>query len=153
MNAPVLILAGLSVLAFAAFVWALLGWRKADRALGAAQTRLELVEESRESMAEFLKAQAAQSAQAVADQMVTRATETFQAQDRLARERMEAQLKPVAETLTKFQAHVTALEKTRAEETGGLKAQIAALMQASVDTQGEARNLLRRHGVALDKSR
>ena len=141
MNAPVLILAGLSALAFAAFVWALLGWRKADRALGAAQTRLELVEESRETMAEFLKAQAAQSAQAVADQMVTRATETFQAQDRLARERMEAQLKPVAETLTKFQQQVQALEKTRAEETGGLKAQIAALMQASVDTQGEARKL------------
>lgn len=141
MNAPVLILAGLSALAFAAFIWAFLGWRKADRALGAAQARLEVVEESRETMAEFLKAQAAQSAQAVADQMVTRATETFQAQDRLARERMEAQLKPVAETLTKFQEHVTALEKTRAEETGGLKAQIAALMQASVDTQGEARKL------------
>src|ERR1700684_1028029 len=32
-------------------------------------------------------------------------------------------------------------EKARAEETGGLKAQIAALMQASVDTQAEARKL------------
>jgi DNA recombination protein RmuC len=36
---------------------------------------------------------------------------------------------------------VAAVEKARAEETGGLKAQIAALMQASVDTQAEARKL------------
>ncbi len=136
-----IILAGLAAVAAAAFVWALLGWRRADAALTEARTRLELVEASRETMADFLKAQAAQSAQAVAEQMVVRATETFQAQDRIARERMEAQLKPVAETLSKFQEQVAALEKARAEDTGGLKAQIAALMQASVETQGEARKL------------
>ena len=33
------------------------------------------------------------------------------------------------------------IEKTRAEEAGGLKAQIASLMEASVATQGEARKL------------
>jgi DNA recombination protein RmuC len=136
-----LALATVAVLMAAGFLWAWLGWQKAQGALGAAQTRLELIEESRESMAAFLKAQASDSARAVADQMVTRATETFQAQDRVARERMEAQLKPVAETLKKFQDHVTALEKTRNEETGGLKEQLALLMTASTATRDEARRL------------
>ncbi len=141
MNALTLILAALAVLSGAGFLWAFMCWRTAKGALDAAETRLELMEESRDSMAEFLKAQAAQSAQAVADQMVTRATETFQAQDRVARERMEAQLKPVAETLEKFQAHVAALEKARAEETGGLKEQLTLLMSASTATRDEARKL------------
>jgi len=54
---------------------------------------------------------------------------------------MEAQLKPVADTLAKFQEQVTAVEKLRAEETGGLKAQIDSLLKASVETQSEARKL------------
>lgn len=141
MNALTIILAVIAAAAGAGFLWAFIGWRTAKGALDAAETRLELMEESRDSMAEFLKAQAAQSAQAVADQMVTRATETFQAQDRVARERIEAQLKPVAETLEKFQAHVTALEKARAEETGGLKEQLTLLMSASTATRDEARKL------------
>ena len=126
MNTISLAIAAVAVLMAGGFLWAWLGW---------------LIEESRESMAAFLKAQASQSAQTVADQMVTRATETFQAQDRVARERMEAQLKPVAETLKKFQDHVTALEKTRNEETGGLKEQLALLMTASTATRDEARRL------------
>ena len=58
------------------------------------------------------------------------------------RERMAAQLKPVADTLTKFQEHVAALEKARAEETGGLKEQLTQLMAASSATRDEARKLL-----------
>jgi len=54
---------------------------------------------------------------------------------------MEAQLKPVAETLQKFQEHVAAVEKVRAEETGGLKVQIESLLKASTETQFEARKL------------
>ena len=73
--------------------------------------------------------------------MVARAAESFRAQDQLAHARIEAQLKPVAETLTKFETQVALIEKARVEETGGLKAQIAALMQASVETQAEARRL------------
>jgi DNA recombination protein RmuC len=92
-------------------------------------------------MSELLRAQAAESARAVAEQLVERATETFKSQEELAKARMEAQLKPVAETLAKFQEQVTAAERARAEETGGLKQQIAALMQASSDTQAEARKL------------
>jgi hypothetical protein len=52
-----------------------------------------------------------------------------------------SQLKPVAETLAKFQEHVAALEKTRSEETGGLKEQLAQLMTASSATRDEARKL------------
>lgn len=141
MNAPTLILAALAVGFALAFVWAFLNWRTAKGQVTLAEERLSLLEDSRATMAEFLKAQAAQSAQAVADQMVTRATETFQAQDRVARERLEAQLKPVAETLSKFEEKVTALEKARAEETGTLKEQLSALMIASSATRDEARRL------------
>ena len=141
MNAAVLIPALLAAVLALAFLWAFLGWQRARAGLAAAEARLALESDARESMAAFLKAQAAESAQSVAGQMVARATETFQAQDRLARERMEAQLKPVAETLAKFQEHVAALEKARAEETGGLKEQLGLLMTASTATRDEARKL------------
>ncbi len=141
MNTLELILLVVAVASVAGFFWAFMGWQKAKGALDAADVRLEMMEESRDSMAEFLKAQASQSAEAVATKLVARATETFQAQDRVARERMEAQLKPVSETLAKFQEHVAALEKTRAEDTGGLKEQLAALMTASTATRDEARRL------------
>ena len=123
------------------FLWAFMGWQRTRGELAAAEARVEAVEDSRVTMAELLKAQAAQSAQVVADQMVSRATETFRAQDQLARERMAAQLKPVSDTLTRFQEHVAALEKTRSEETGGLREQLAALMAASSATRDEARKL------------
>ncbi len=136
-----LVLLAFVAVAAAGFLWAYMGWQKTRGALDAADARLALIEESRDSMAEFLKAQASQSAEAVATKLVARATETFQAQDRVARERMEAQLKPVSETLAKFQQHVTALEKARADETGGLKEQLNLLMAASIATRDEARRL------------
>lgn len=141
MNTLEIALLTVAALAGGGFLWAFMGWQKARGELAAADQRLTLMEESRDAMAEFLKAQAAQSAEAVASQLVARATETFQAQDRVARERMEAQLKPVAETLSKFQEHVVALEKARAEETGGLKEQLGLLMAASTATRDEARRL------------
>ena len=73
--------------------------------------------------------------------MVQRAVESFQAQERVAQARIEEKLKPVSETLAKFEAHVTAAEKARAEETGGLKQQIERLLAASSATQDEARKL------------
>ncbi len=141
MNMLELVLLAFVAVAAAGFLWAYMGWQKARGALDAADALLALMEESRDSMAEFLKAQASQSAEAVASKLVARATETFQAQDRVARERMEAQLKPVSETLAKFQEHVTALEKARADETGGLKEQLNLLMAASTATRDEARRL------------
>lgn len=131
-----------------AFVGALLMWQRERGAvmglraeLTAAHERVEAQEDARKSMGEFLQAQAAQSAQAVAEQLVKRADESFKNRELLAHARLEAQLKPVADTLAKFEKQVTDIEKARAEETGGLKQQITALMEASVATQGEARKL------------
>jgi DNA recombination protein RmuC len=129
----------------AAALWALTRERARttalDRDLARAEERLKAQDQVQAQAGELLRAQAAQSAQAVAEQLVARAAETFRSQEQLAQARLDAQLKPVAETLAKFQEQVTAAEKARAEETGGLKQQIAALMQASSDTQAEARKL------------
>src|SRR5579864_1166937 len=99
--------------------WALWALAKANAALAVANHRLE-------AAGQDAPAHAAEAAQLAADEMIKRAAETF---------------KPVSETLARFQEHVAAVEKARAEDAGGLKAQIAALMQASVATQTEARKL------------
>jgi len=109
--------------------------------LAEAQAKAQALESQSATVGEFLKAQAAQSANAVAEELLKRNAETMRGQDQLTQARLEAQLKPVAETLAKFEAQVQALEKNRAEETGGLKEQLAALMQASAATQAEARKL------------
>jgi DNA recombination protein RmuC len=129
----------LALLALAAY--ALLALGKTRTALALAEERLRMGEDNQRSNSELLKAQAAQSAQVVADHLVARASETFKSQEDLAKARLEAQLKPVAETLAKFEAQVAAIEKARAEESGGLKQQIAELLKASTDTQVEARKL------------
>jgi len=122
-------------------VYSLLALGKARAALALAEERLRQGAETQRANSELLRAQAAQSAQAVADQMVARASETFKSQEDLAKARLEAQLKPVADTLAKFEQQVAAIEKARAEDTGGLKQQIADLLKASTDTQAEARKL------------
>jgi DNA recombination protein RmuC len=127
----------LAALAVGLSVWAMSERGRASRA----ELELRMLRDQAASGAETLKAQAAMSANAVADELVKRATETFAAQDRLAQAKLEAQLKPVAETLEKFQLQVTATEKARAEEAGGLKAQIEQLLLASTATQDEARKL------------
>ena len=142
------ILAAATVLFGVGLALALIAWTRARAQvanlatlLAVAEERARLTVDGQGAISELLRAQAAESAQAVADQLVTRASETFHAQQQLAQARLDAQLKPVAETLAKFQEQVTAVEKLRAEETGGLKQQIAAVLQASVDTQAEARKL------------
>jgi DNA recombination protein RmuC len=97
-------------------LWALM---RAQADLAVANERIRLNDEN-------TPAKAAQAAELATSQLISRAAETF---------------KPVSDTLAKFQEQVAAVEKARAEETGGLKAQIAALMQASADTQAEARKL------------
>jgi len=89
----------------------------------------------------LLRAQAAESANVVADQLVTRASETFRSQEQLASARIEGQLKPVAEMLAKFEEQVRTIEAKRNEEAGRLKEQISQLMRASSETQFEARKL------------
>ncbi len=149
MNATLLIaLAALAVAAGLGMAGALMALSREraranslDRDLARAEERLKAAEGREAHVREAVSAQAAQSAQVVAEQLVTRAAESFRSQEQLAQARLEAQLKPVAETLAKVQEQVAAAEKARAEEAGGLKVQIAALMQASTDTQAEARKL------------
>ena len=145
MNAALTVIAALALAALGCAVAALVRERGRSRALERdlfrAEERVRGVEASPATAGELLRAQAAQTAEKVAEQLVTRASETFRAQDQLAQARLEAQLKPVAETLAKFEAQVQAIEKTRAEETGGLKQQIEAVLKASGETQAEARKL------------
>lgn len=140
-----------AVVALVGFVWAIMERRRADRLQGDywtlrdhsanAEAELRSFKAQSEAQAEILRNQAAQSANVVAEALLKRTEETFRNREQLAQARLEAQLKPVAETLAKFQEQVTAVEKTRAEETGGLKAQIAQLLTASTATQEEARKL------------
>lgn len=137
--------------ALGAFAWALMerrrasaaearAWDLSDRASGA-EARLAMLEDQAAQQAEILRAQAAQSASVVAEDLLKRTEETFRNREQLAQARLEAQLKPVAETLLKFQEQVAAVEKARAEDQGGLKEQIAQLLAASTATQDEARKL------------
>ncbi len=129
-------------LAFGVFALVAVIWAMAERGrAGRAALEVKMLREQAGAGADAIKAQAALSANAVAEELIRRATDTFTAQDKLVQARLEAQLKPVAETLEKVQAHVTAAEKARAEEAGSLKTQIAGLMMASAQTQEEARKL------------
>lgn len=142
---PFLILALVFALAaVACALWALTAQKRAAKAeaeIWRLEERERLLQDQTATQIELIKAQASQSANAIAEQLIKRADENAKSRDNLAQARLEAQLKPVAETLAKFEAQVTAVEKARAEETGGLKAQIAALMEASTATQAEARKL------------
>ena len=89
----------------------------------------------------MVRAQLTQSAASVAEEILRKNDEAVFNREQLAQARLEAQLKPVAETLQKFQEQVTAVEKARAEDTGGLKEQIAQMLQAATATQDEARKL------------
>jgi DNA recombination protein RmuC len=136
MNAilPYLVIALVAVaLGVAALIWALREKGRADRA----ELKLSMLEQS----GELVRVQATQQAGHVADELLKRTDETFRTRELQAQQRIEAQLKPVAETLAKFEKQVQEIEKARTEETGGLKAQIAALLQASEATRTEAGKL------------
>lgn len=121
------------IAAAAAVAWAL---RERGRA-----TAAELKAQMLEGQGELLRAQVQQSAGAVAEEILRRNEESLRSREQLAQARIEAQLKPVAESLEKFQAHVNAVEQKRAEDHGGLKEQIQNLLAASTATQDEARKL------------
>ncbi len=136
------------LMALAGLAYAVVEWRReraradglAER-LAAAEARATAIEQGQAQATEILRAQAAEQAQAAADRLALRAEEAMRNQERLTQARLAEQLTPVAETLKKFEEHVQAVEKSRAEDVGGLKAQIAALMDASKATQDEARRL------------
>ncbi len=133
MNVLLIPVIALAVIALGAIVWALKERRRAD----SAEMRVEMLREQ----ADLVTAQLTQSATGVAEAILKKNEEAIHNREQLAQARLEAQLKPVAESLAKFQEHVALVEKVRVEETGGLKEQIAALMTASVATQDEARKL------------
>lgn len=151
MNASLVAFFAAAVVAVIALAWALMERRRAAAAEtrnwelrerhAETEARMKLFEDQSSANAELLRAQAAQSASTVAEELLKRTDETFRNRELMARERMEAQLKPVADTLKQFQEHVAALEKVRAEETGGLKEQLQLLMTASTATRDEARRL------------
>jgi DNA recombination protein RmuC len=131
-----------AMVAVACAIWAV-------RERGVAKTldlKARMLEQQANMGVEALRGQASETANAVADALVKRATETYAAQDRMSRERIEAQLKPVAEKLAAFEKKVEDAEKARAEDSGGLKTQIKQLLDASNATQDEARKLARALG-------
>ena len=132
MNAALLALTVVfALLAAAAALWAIRERLRAERLqLQADHTGVDAIRD-----------QAILAANAAAEALLRRNEETFRAQDRLSQARLEAQLKPVADTLAKFEAQVAADNTARAAESGGLRAQIEQLLAASVATQEEARKL------------
>ncbi len=133
MNGLLIVVLLLAAAVAGAVVWALKERRRGD----AAELRIEMMREQ----ADLVSAQLTQSATGVAEAILRKNEEAIHNRELLSQARLEAQLKPVAETLQKFQEQVTLAEKARAEETGGLKEQIAALLTASTATQDEARKL------------
>lgn len=133
MNGLLILAVLCALVAAAAIAWAL---RERGRA-SHAELRMTLMAEQ----GDMLRAQVTQSATGVAEEILRRNEEAARNREQLAQARLEAQLKPVAESLQKFQEQVTAVEKQRAEEQGGLKEQIAQMLAASVATQDEARKL------------
>lgn len=155
MNAVLLILI---VVAAVAIATALRSWSSAGRErrrAEAAEARLQTagvelarleersrhIEQTTSRVEDAFKAMSAEAVEKSSEALLKRAEEAFQSRDRLAQERIAKQLAPVAETLTRFEEKVGAMEKARAEEAGGIKAQIEGLMQASAATQSEARRL------------
>ncbi len=151
MNAEFALTLAAGLIAVIALAWALMERRRAAAAetrawelrerFAETEARLRVAEDQAAAQSEFLRAQAGQQAEAAAEALLKRTDETFRNRELMAQQRLEAQLKPVADTLAQFQQHVAALEKTRTEETGGLKEQLAQLMLASSATRDEARRL------------
>jgi len=121
------------LIAAGALAWALRERQRASHA----ELRMKLMAEQ----GDLVRAQLTQSAASVAEEILRKNEEQVRNREQLAQARLEAQLKPVAESLQKFQEQVTAVEKQRAEEQGGLKEQIAQMLAASAATQDEARKL------------
>jgi DNA recombination protein RmuC len=133
MNMLIVAVIVLGVTTLAAVAWAL---RERLRAATAEARAMLLAEQG-----DMLRSQVTQSAASVAEEILRRNDQVTASRDQLAQAKLEAQLKPVADTLKLFQEQVAAVEKQRAEESGGLKQQIAQLLQASTATQDEARKL------------
>lgn len=105
--------------------------------LSAVKERARLIEDAHAAMSARFEVLSHQAA----DQLLKRAEESFVAREKLALERMDSALKPVAETLVKFEEKVRLIESERQKEAGGLKAQIEGLLQVSQATKDATHKL------------
>lgn len=115
--------------------------------LAQVKERARNLEDARAAMSEHFKAASFQAMEQTAEGLLKRAEESFVAREKLALERMDSSLKPVAETLGRFEAQVKEMEENRHKDTGGLKQQIEHLMTASTatrDVTAKLANALRR---------
>ncbi|ADU12570.1 DNA recombination protein RmuC [Asticcacaulis excentricus] len=109
--------------------------RDATAEVSQLKERTRNLEDARSAMSEHFRAASQQALSQSTEVLLKRAEENFAAREKLALERMGHTLKPVAETLGRFEAQVKEMEESRAKDTGGLKEQITHLMQASVATR------------------
>ena len=155
-SSVIALLLGLAAVALGGATWYFLGEARRERAradglaqelarsglrIAEAEARARSLEDVSASMGQAFRALSAETLTKAQDELIKRSEEQAKARDLLASAQLEKQLKPVAETLQKFELQVAAIEKARAEESGGLKAEIKALMDASQATQAEARKL------------
>jgi len=126
MNSVSILDLALIAIAFGAVIWAM-----AERAR-AGRSEAQLADSDQAD--QRVKDQAALAAGAVAEALVARAQQTFEAQQKLAEAKIDAQLKPVAETLVKFERKVADADAARTREAG-------ARMVASAATRDEAQKL------------
>jgi DNA recombination protein RmuC len=129
MNDPVTIAALAAAVFAVAFLGVLVLWLrergqsvKLATELAGAVERARLQEDARVTMGDYLRAQAEQTATATAEALLKRTDETFRNREMLHQERLAAQLKPVAESLAKFEAHVTAGDRRSARTAGAADA-------------------------------
>ena len=108
---------------------------QASTELSRLSERARNLEEARAAMSEQFQLASHQAMEQSAQSLLKRAEENFVARERLALERMDGSVKPVAEMLTRFEAQVKAMEEARATDTGGLKQQISDLLAASAATR------------------
>lgn len=103
--------------------------------LSAAKERARNLEDAKAAMSEQFQLVSHQAMQASSDSLLKRAEESFVAREKLALERMNSSLKPVSETLTRFEAQVKAMEEARSKNSGELEQQIKQLLTASDQTR------------------
>lgn len=102
-----------------------------------AEARARMLEEQ----GELLRAQVTQSAANVAEEILKKNEIEARRREELSQAKLEAQLKPVSDTLQQFRQKVEEMEKARAAETGGLKEQIGQMISAAQATREETLKL------------
>ena len=133
MNELLVLAVVLALIAAAAIAWAL----KERLRAATAEAEIRILA----GQSDVVRAHLTQSAASVAEEMLRKNDEAINTREQLAQARLEAQLKPVSDTLEKFQKHVAEVEKERAEAAGGLKSQITHLLTATTATHEETRKL------------